>query len=87
MREILLHPSPHVGDFIRFGRALRGLSQRKLAEGVGFPTIRLWRLENGVVHPKSAELAAIADVLDLPVLREAFHASAKPVVNNEPPAA
>ena len=47
------------GKAIQVGRALRGMTQRELAEASGLPVWRVWSLEHGVKPPKPDELAKI----------------------------
>ena len=48
---------------IRVARAVKGWSQRRLAEGAGMRPWRLWRLEAGYSEPHSDELVALWNAL------------------------
>ena len=51
------------GKSITIGRALRGWSQRELAQIAGLKPHRVWKLENNVSSPRPVELAKILRAL------------------------
>ena len=50
-------------EAIRLGRAMKGWSQRRLAEKSGLTLNRAWRLEAGVSSPRVDEAVAILNEL------------------------
>ena len=48
---------------IKFGRNIRGWSQRQLGEATGLRPWRIWAIENGVYEPRVDELARILKAL------------------------
>ena len=57
---MILHSNP-VMDMksIRVVRAVRGWSQRELAQAAGLSTWRVWRIEKGVVEPSNEEMGRL----------------------------
>jgi len=51
------------GNAIQIGRAMRGWSQRDLAEAAGLTPWRIWKFENNRDTPRLEELAAILSAL------------------------
>jgi transcriptional regulator with XRE-family HTH domain len=47
------------GTSIRVGRAVKGWSQRELAQACGFTIYKIWSFENRVRRPKPEEWAKI----------------------------
>ena len=54
----------HVGLTIRSERAKHGLSQKDLAERIGYTAQGIWKIETGKSDPKLSTLVKIADALE-----------------------
>jgi len=57
----------HVGSRIRLQRALKGMSQTTLAEGLGVTFQQVQKYEKGTNRVGSSRLQAIANILGVPV--------------------
>lgn len=57
----------HVGNRIRLQRALRGMSQTTLADGIGVTFQQVQKYEKGTNRVGSSRLQAIANILGVPV--------------------
>ncbi|WP_426289746.1 helix-turn-helix domain-containing protein (plasmid) [Ensifer adhaerens] len=57
----------HVGSRIRLQRALKGMSQTTLAEGLGITFQQVQKYEKGTNRVGSSRLLAIANILGVPV--------------------
>lgn len=57
----------HVGSRIRMQRALKGMSQTTLAEGLGVTFQQVQKYEKGTNRVGSSRLQAIANILGVPV--------------------
>jgi transcriptional regulator with XRE-family HTH domain len=51
------------GEPIRIARAVRGLSQRELADACGFTTYRIWAIEHRMHRASPEDLVKIWSVL------------------------
>lgn len=57
----------HVGSRIRMQRALKGVTQMALAEGIGVTFQQVQKYEKGTNRVSPSRLQAIADILRVPV--------------------
>ncbi|WP_320189023.1 helix-turn-helix domain-containing protein [Agrobacterium rosae] len=57
----------HVGASIRMRRIMLGLSQGKLAEGLGITFQQVQKYEKGINRVGAGRLQRIADLLDVPI--------------------
>ena len=68
-QSLMAEDGPPAPRRIRAARELRGLTQKAVVEKMNYDisTAALSQIENGKVRPSGATLAALADVLEVPL--------------------